>query len=169
MTDKLHSLIGKYFINVIAHRFGRQALMRGQVLGPIHEMLPLYLCKVFPGDDMQIAVPTETLLSAEQLVGVYFFEQELDWQAHWVEIQRRAAAQQVEEEVRAKREQAQQRINEIILDSTRDAKLPPGTEIHHVQADSPEDFRRQIAEIIEKEAQRYAVDAVDDDSDENDE
>jgi len=81
------SIAGKYFINAIAAAGappGSRALIRGKVIGPVaSEMSPFYLCDVYPASDREIAITTQTLLTLEQLVGVYFYDDQTTFDAAW--------------------------------------------------------------------------------------
>lgn len=105
---KSQSIAGKYFINSIAAGMGMQALIKGRVVGPISELLPLYLCDVYPVDDTQIAVTAQTILSAEQLIGVYFYDDKPLFDAAWVQMQKTLDAQRKQAE---RAEQARRRSN----------------------------------------------------------
>jgi hypothetical protein len=106
------ALSNKFFINSLAAGRGMQALMRGQIIGPIGvEFSPFYLCRVFPADDDEIEISTETVLALEQLVGVYFYDDRQTLDAAWSLVQRKiavhAAKQRRERKALAKKQIAE--------------------------------------------------------------
>ena len=90
MTDPLKSLAGKYFINSLQAQVsgGAIALLRGRVLGLVHDFAPFYLCEIYPAADDQIAITTETVVQIDQLTGVYFYDSRALLDAAWDNVQR---------------------------------------------------------------------------------
>lgn len=86
------ALDGKYFINQVPSPQGMQ-LMRGRILGPIaSEFSPYYLCDLFPANDAEIGVTSQTLLSLDQLTGVTLYADQATQDAAWDELQRQRRA-----------------------------------------------------------------------------
>ncbi len=98
-----HTLGGKYFINQLGAQQGT-ILMRGKIIGPIAgDFSPYYLCDLYPGNDAQIGITSQTILSLDQLSGVYLYEDKETQDAAWAELRRHRAAwlaKQKEEEER---------------------------------------------------------------------
>lgn len=95
--DFIHpkTIAGKFFINHLHAKNGAGILMRGRVVGPVaNELSPFYLCEIFPPNDAEIAITTETIMQLEQLVGVYFYETREQQQAAWTQTQREILARQ---------------------------------------------------------------------------
>lgn len=90
--DVVKGLGGKYFINQLQSREGVM-LMRGRILGPVaSEHSPYYLCDVYPADDREIGVSSQTLVSLDQLTGVTFYADKATQDAAWDELQRQRRA-----------------------------------------------------------------------------
>lgn len=86
--DLVKGLAGKFFINSLQSREGHM-LMRGKILGPVaSEHSPYYLCDVYPANDKEIGVSSQTLLSLDQLTGVTFYADRETQDAAWDELQR---------------------------------------------------------------------------------
>jgi len=104
------ALANKFFINSLAAGRGMQALMRGQILGPIGvEFAPYYLCRVFPAEDDAIDISTETVQALEQLVGVYFYDDRATLDAAWIQLKRTIETKMIA----ARKQKAKQRKREI--------------------------------------------------------
>ncbi len=87
-----YELGGKFFINQLQNQQGT-ILMRGRILGPVAgDFSPYYLCDLFPGNDNQIGITSQTILSLDQLSGVYLYEDKPTQDAAWLELRRHRAA-----------------------------------------------------------------------------
>lgn len=80
------SLTNKYFINTITHPGGQQSLMRGRILGPVHEMFPAYLCELHPADADALAVRNQILVPLDQLMGIYLYDDREIWLLEWARL-----------------------------------------------------------------------------------
>lgn len=90
--DLVKGLGGKFFINQIQSPQGTM-LMRGKIIGPVGmELSPYYLCDVFPANDAEIGVTSQTLLSLDQLTGVSLYADKATQDAAWDELQRQRRA-----------------------------------------------------------------------------
>lgn len=102
------SLAGKYFINAI-HLSQGAAVLHGKILGPVStELAPYFLCEIYPTDDESIAVTAQTILTLDNLVGVYLYDERAIFEAEWQEVSRRIAATK-------RRDAAERRAREKML------------------------------------------------------
>ncbi len=86
--DIAKGLGGKFFINHLQFQQGGM-LMRGKIIGPVGtELSPYYLCDLYPANDNEIGITSQTLLSLDQLTGVYFYPDKATQDVAWDEIQR---------------------------------------------------------------------------------
>lgn len=86
-----HSIDGKYFIILQPESQGDRhghRLYRGRIRGQLHEIIPVYLCDVWPldGRDDPTQLTTQTLMTLEQLIQGWLYDDKTIWEVEFRQI-----------------------------------------------------------------------------------
>lgn len=90
------NLTGKFYILTSPQPTGGFKLQRGKILGTVHDLYPIYLCRLdpvpLPDGQSVLTVPSQTILSIEDLHHGAIYDDEISYLEEWRSIQVSLAA-----------------------------------------------------------------------------
>ena len=109
------SLVGKFFI---IPPDAATATMHGKILGVLDDAGVVFLCQLQPVGGAEVfALPQETVLTLEQLIGSYLFDDETIWQANWARVEAELKA------AKAAQAEARQRHHAVLIEAVKAGKV----------------------------------------------
>lgn len=139
----LRSITGKYFIQKEPQPSGDSGLvMRGRILGVIEgteNSLPIYLCELWPANDDELDVRTETPMALPQLLNAWLYDDRALFVEAWRKliVDSKKAEQAARRQAAAAEKKAREQFAEAIRGAAsgaggaavRQVELPDGRKI----------------------------------------